>query len=197
MRLFLPEKHHHIIDESAGYRSGTPNKQEQNLHITHWECLAVVWTSYLQHWSLNSTKCMVRTDHDDLKTILKLASATDRLETWWVRLMGCAFWSVHRADLKRQAASALSQLLIEGTDKSRIDTERPVMTVAARRRRRLKEVIDTESEQTRIQIMKAHLPNRNGFVTAQDIERYRNKIWLFIEISWSSFIFDRKLLLAR
>lgn len=59
-----------------------------------------------------------------------MAETTGKLARWCLRLLEFGLNSVNRAEIKRQAAEALSRLKSKGEDKTTIDNEGPYLTVS-------------------------------------------------------------------
>lgn len=90
--------------------SRTLRDEKKSLDETHRECLVVVRVVLLLGPYLEGCWFIVRPNLHALRWMLKLSDAVGKLARWLLWLMQYDFEIVHRADVKRQAADALSRL---------------------------------------------------------------------------------------
>lgn len=74
----------------------------------HREYLAVVWPILLLRPYLEGSQLTIRTDHDKLRSMLKMTKATGTLMRWCILLSELDFEVVHSGGIKYQASNALS-----------------------------------------------------------------------------------------
>lgn len=66
-------------------------------------------------------------DHDALKWILQSADSTGRLAHWRLRLSEFEVEVEHRTNIVHQAAKTISQLALNGKDKSTLEDDIPLL----------------------------------------------------------------------
>lgn len=91
---------------------------ERRYETTQTECLSIVWAKLPLRAYFKNTIISIRMDYNPLKQIPNLTDRTKRLAQWRLRLSEYKFNLIHRAEIKLQAAYALSRLQTTAEDRT-------------------------------------------------------------------------------
>ena len=109
-----------------GYWSYALNERERNYSSTERECYAVVWEITSLRTYIEGAHFTVRTDHDPLRSLMRLKESSCRLTRWRLRLSEFDFTIEYRPGRVHRVLDALSRLVAPNTgNHSEIDDEVP------------------------------------------------------------------------
>lgn len=109
------------------YWSWSLTSAERSYDTTEGEFIEVVWEVTLLGKYLKGAKLTIGTDHEALSLILNMTDAKGPLTPWRLRLSVLDYDVVHCAQVKHQAADALSRLETSGADTTQIDDYNQLM----------------------------------------------------------------------
>jgi len=114
----------------VGFYSRGPQPEERNYSASEKECLGVVWAVlHLRHY-VDGAHLTVRTDHECLSWIYRLATASGRLLRWRLRLAEFDFDVKYKKGANHHLPDALSRLPSDGKDDGELDDEIPCFLLA-------------------------------------------------------------------
>ena len=188
-----------------GYYSRTLSDAERNYDTTHRECLAVIWAIMLLRPYLYGTTFTLRTDHDALKWLLNMDSATGQLARWRLRLAEFDYSVEFRPGIKNQAPDALSRLPTDGTDKTPLKDDIPVLAINITKdqERSIEDMCDDELDQENFAQHPPPEPQnddpieRETFINEQRNDVECNQYANFVGLPGSQFVYDREGYLSR
>lgn len=117
------------LDIAIGYRYRAVTKAERAYDTTTQECLAIVLSTLLVRPCLKTNGISIRKNHESFYWILNLSDTSGSLAWWWQCLLEIGFGILYRAIVEHYTPDALSWLPTEGTNKTLLKHDLPIMFI--------------------------------------------------------------------